>query len=324
MFDIVSIGDLLIDFTCVGESEQGMLLFERNPGGSSMNVAAQTNSLGGNAAVISTVGRDEHGEFLIDLVRDMGINVDNLQVTDAMGTRLMFVYLDEDNDRTFSPYKGTRSDLQTQADLLDYSQIENCKVFCYTPLSYSKGLPVFEASRRLLEVANKNNVLLAFDPNYRFPYTDRELRQMVTDAIMGSHILKLTEQELSYFVDGMDILSGTERLINGGAKLVAISMGKEGCFLRNQNGYAYSPTFKVDTKDTTGAGDSFMGALIYAATRAGVDIDALNKAELLEMVKFCNASAALCTTKRGSLLVMPTLAEVEKLLAEGELYPPVM
>ena len=94
-FDLVSMGDLMIDFSCVGKSKAGRLLYERNPGGGPMNVAAQLSRLGGKAGIISSVGEDEHGEYLYHLAQDdLGFDVTNLQYTSQVGTRCLFVYFD--------------------------------------------------------------------------------------------------------------------------------------------------------------------------------------------------------------------------------------
>ena len=106
MLDLVSMGDLMIDFSCVGKNDEGRLLFERNPGGAPMNVAAQLSRLGGKAGVICCLGRDEHGEYLYDLAKnELGFDVTNAQFTEKVGTRFLFVYFDQDKERSFTNYK---------------------------------------------------------------------------------------------------------------------------------------------------------------------------------------------------------------------------
>ncbi len=312
--DLVSIGDLMIDFTCLGKSDSGMLLYERNPGGAPMNVAAQLSRLGGRAAAVASVGADEHGEYLRDTMESLGVDVANISFCRNQGTRLLFVYFKDGNDRYFTDYRGTRADLELSVDTVDYGQIERTKVLLFSPLCNIYEKPIFKATRRAMEVAEQNGVLLAFDPNYRFPYEDDKLRQFDVDAIKNAHILKMTSEEFSYYLNEDDVMRGTERLLAGNARIVAVSMGKDGSFLRNRNGYAHRPAYRVDAVDTTGAGDSFMGSLLFQLTRTGVDIDALTTDELGRIADFANACAGASTTRRGSLLVMPDREEALRVM----------
>ncbi|MDR1505231.1 MAG: carbohydrate kinase [Prevotella sp.] len=308
--DLVSVGDLIIDFTCVGKNDAGILLFERNPGGAPINVASQLVKLGGSAGVICTVGKDEHGEYLRDLVRDMGIDITNLRFSNTMGTRCLFVYFKDGNDRYFTDYKSPRSDLEIYTNDLDFNQIKNSKVILYTSLSIIKDKPIYESTKLLLETARDNSVKIAYDPNFRFPYETSEQKQMVVSAIKGAHILKLTIEELDYFLGTTNVFKATEELLAGNAEIIAVTLGKKGCFLRNKNACVYQPAYDVNVLDTTGAGDSFMGALIYKLTRKNICASELSESALNHVAEFCNACASVSTTRRGSLLVMPTYEEV--------------
>jgi sugar/nucleoside kinase (ribokinase family) len=307
--DLVAVGDLMIDLTCVGENEAGILLFERNPGGAPINVASQLVKLGGSAGVICTVGKDEHGEYLRDLVRDMGIDITNLRFSDTLGTRCLFVYLKDGNDRHFTNYKSPRSDLEIYAENLDFNQIKNSRIFLYNPLSINKDKPIYESTNRLLKTAKDSGVKIAYDPNFRFPYESPEQKQMVVDAIRGAHILKMTIDELDYFLGTTDVFRAAEELLAGSAEIVAVTMGKNGCFLGNKNAVVYQPAYDVKVVDTTGAGDSFMGSLIFKLTREGSCASDLSESELNGIAEFCNACASVSTTRRGSLLIMPTREE---------------
>ena len=287
MLDLVSMGDLMIDFSCVGKNDEGRLLFERNPGGAPMNVAAQLSRLGGKAGVICCLGRDEHGEYLYDLAKnELGFDVTNAQFTEKVGTRFLFVYFDQDKERSFTNYKGSRSDLMIEASELDLSQIRRCKVFNYTPLSFEFDYPIAKAAELALAEAHSAGVMTAFDSNYRFPYEDMKVYHAVQDAIYSAQILKI----------------------------VAFTMGTSGSLLYTHKGWSYRPAYRVNALDTTGAGDSFMGALIYLLTHETDNIEELSVLDLERIGDFCNACAAASTMKRGSLLVMPTLSQIEHVL----------
>lgn len=314
----------MIDFTCLGKSDAGMLLFERNPGGSVMNVAAQVARLGGKSGAIACVGADEHGDYLRGLIRDMGIDVRNISTNLKLGTRMLFVYFKEGGDRYFTDYRGPRSDLEIDPDAIDYGQIAESRVFLHSPLCNSYDKPIYETTQRALATAAKHGVLTAYDANFRFPYEDEKLRQMDIDSIKSADILKMTVEEFEYYLGETDVIRGADKLVAGGTRIIAVSMGRDGCYIRNRKASAYQPAYAVDTLDTTGAGDSFMGALIYQVTRPGVDMDALDAGDLSRMAEFANASASASTTRRGSLLVMPNQEEVRDIMASVPKAPTCM
>ncbi|MCC8180134.1 MAG: carbohydrate kinase [Planctomycetes bacterium] len=312
--DLVSLGDLMIDFTCLGNSDSGQALFERNPGGGPMNVAAQVARLGGKAAVIASVGADEHGEYLRDTMRSLGVNADNVSACAEFGTRMLFVYFKDGHERYFTDYRGPRSDLQLSARNIDYDVVANAKVMIYAALCNIYDQPIYEAKNQALAVARRHGALVAFDANFRFPYEDDKLRRLDMQAIREAHIVKLTQEEFAYYLNEPDIMRGSEELLAGNARIVAVSMGRNGSFIRTRKAHAYRPAYQVEAVDTTGAGDSFMGSLIYRLTRPGVIIDDLGEDDLGGIAEFANACAGASTTKRGSLLVMPTRAEAERVM----------
>lgn len=315
MLDLVSMGDLMIDFSCAGKNDEGRLLFERNPGGAPMNVAAQLSRLGGKAGVICCLGRDEHGEYLYDLAKnELGFDVTNAQFTEKVGTRFLFVYFDQDKERSFTNYKGSRSDLMIEASELDLSQIRRCKVFNYTPLSFEFDYPIAKAAELALAEAHSAGVMTAFDSNYRFPYEDMKVYHAVQDAIYSAQILKLSQDDIRYFMKEENVFSACEKLLAGNAKIVAFTMGTSGSLLYTHKGWSYRPAYRVNALDTTGAGDSFMGALIYLLTHETDNIEELSVLDLERIGDFCNACAAASTMMRGSLLVMPTLSQIEHVL----------
>ncbi len=278
-----------------------------------MNVAAQVARLGGKVGVISVVGDDEHGAFLRQTVESLGIDISNVAVSGSLGTRCIFVYLNDGNDRCFTNYRGTRPDLEIDPDSIDYSQVAAAKAIYFSPLANTYTKPIFEARSRALKVAEESGALVVYAPNYRFPCEDQRLRQLDIEAILGADILKMTAEEFSYYLEEDDIMRGSENLLKGRARLVAVSMGRDGCFLRSRNGFAYKSAFDVSVVDTTGAGDSFIGAIAYQVTRPGVSIDRRSSEVLLRMAECANACASASTTRRGSLMVMPDLDKAREI-----------
>lgn len=206
--------------------------------------------------------------------------------------------------------------MDINAEKIDMNCLKESKVFLYTPLAHERDYPIYKTINQLLELARVNNVLIAYDPNFRFPYRTEEEHQSVVDAIRTSDILKLTIEEMSIILGEHDVIKGIEKLLGGNVKLAAVTMGKYGCFLGNRNGLVYRPTFNIPGQDTTGTGDSFMGTLLYSITCEDIKIDCLNQKDLERIADFCNACASGCTMHRGSLLVMPNKEQAEKFMCE--------
>lgn len=229
---------------------------------------------------------------------------------------MLFVHFKEGNDRYFLESKSKRSDLEIYFDQIDTACMKECKVFLYTPLAHEIEYPIYETVKRLLVLARDEGALVAYDPNYRFPYKTPAEHMRVKEAIKAADILKLTIEEMQIILGENDAIHGMKNLLEQNAKIVAVTMGGDGCLLGNKRGIVYCPAYHVQAEDTTGAGDSFMGALLYSITRNGCCAGMLEKEELKSIGQFCNACAAGCTMQRGSLLVMPDMEKALKLMQE--------
>ena len=165
MLDVLTIGDLMIDFTSLGTNEAGKLVFERNPGGAPANVASQVARLGGNSGFIGSVGQDEHGLYLIETMKKLGIDVSCLRISDKEATRITFVYLNQGNDRYFSNYQSPRADRDLPEDERYYRQADNCRILHFASTSQF-GEPIAATSSKLMAYARKQNKLISYDPNW--------------------------------------------------------------------------------------------------------------------------------------------------------------
>lgn len=311
LLDVVSLGDLILNFAYAGMSPGGFDLYERQPAGATANLLSQVVRLGGTGALISTVGDDYHGKYLYDYARKEGIDVSNVILSKDLSTRMMFVHFKEDNDRYFPDYYSRRTDVETRMEDIDVDIVKGCKAFAMSLFFYLKDKPIYRTSQKLLKIAEEQGSLVGLDCNWRGEQTSREVSQAICDAALNSDIVKLTDVELEHYFGETDLLRGTEKILGGKTKIVAVTLGKDGCLLRNRNGYVYRPTYDVDVADTTGAGDSFMGSLLYQLTRDGCNIDRLGTGELAEIADFSNACSSYSTSHRGSMAAMATMENVK-------------
>ena len=167
--DVLALGELLIDFTSNGVSEQGNGLFEANPGGAPCNVLAILNKLGKKTAFIGKVGNDGFGRMLKQTLEALGINTEGLYLDDVYHTTLALVHTDENGDRDFSFYRDPGADIMLTADEVDPELIRRAKIFHYGTLSMTHE-GVRAATKKAIEIAKEEGMLLSFNPNYRdFP-----------------------------------------------------------------------------------------------------------------------------------------------------------
>ena len=314
MFDLVALGETLIDFTPSGTNEQGMTLFARNPGGAPANVLAMNAILGGKTAFIGMVGQDAFGDFLESTMQKAGIDVSGLVRSKDAPTTLAFVQLDEKGDRSFSFYRKPGADVCLAPEDVDVDLLTGCRVFHFGAVSLTDE-PARSATLFAAKEAKKAGALISFDPNYRPPLWESEgaARQAMTEALPLADILKVSDEEAALLTGTTAIEQAGRALLDAGAALVLITGGEKGAFFMTDNVMGAAPAFAVNAVDTTGSGDAFVGALLYRLR--GLDreaIGALSREELTDAVTFASAAGGLTAEKKGAIPAMPGGAAIEE------------
>ena len=325
MFDIVSIGDLLTNYTHIGENTSDISLFERHPAGATSNLLSQCSRLGGRVALITTIGGDIDGLFLYNYIKDNDFDVSGVRIEKSLCTRSVFVYFKENNDRYFSYNNSPITQYETVLSDHDIELVKKAKIFNY-PLSFEEtDKPIYNTTKKLDEVARVNGVLRAIDANYRGQAFSSELKKKHRETLLHADIIKLSLDEMKYYFGTDDIYEGTDIVLReGNVQLIAVTLDKDGCFLRTSNHCAYMPTYSVSPVDTTGAGDSFFGSLLYQIANNDTAISMLSEVQLYQMADFSNACASYSTMFRGSLAIMGTLNQILEFKNYHVLYPPLM
>ena len=313
-FDVVALGEALIDFTPAGKSEKGLPLYEANPGGAPANVLAAVKKLGGRSAFIGKVGDDAHGKFLADNMKKYGVDLAGMRIDREIPTTLAFVALDEKGDRSFSFYRKPGADLMLRPEELDECLLCDCRIFHFGSVSMTAD-PARSATLAAAEAAKKAGAIVSFDPNYRpllWDSPDDAIEQMKRGAAL-SDVVKFADTELEMLTGSNDISSGAAGFIENGATLVLVSMGAGGSYIRNARAEVRLATYDVDTVDTTGAGDAFLGAVLSRISGMTLDgIASLDEAELRDVLDFANACGSLTTTKTGAAPAIPSREEIEE------------
>lgn len=311
-FDVVALGELLIDFTEDSVSKQGNPLLEANPGGAPCNVLSMLTRLDKKVAFIGKVGNDGFGHQLERAIIEQGISTDGLVFDDKVHTTLAIVTKLENGDRDFSFYRKPGADVNLSEDEINEDLIKNSRIFHFGSLSFTDE-PVRSASKKALKIAKENDLLCTFDPNLRVPLWDSldEARKQIHYGFQHCDVLKISDNEIQWFTGKDDFDEGMQFLKENypNIKLICLSMGSEGSRAYYKDICVEQSAFlQSGPVETTGCGDTFCGSMIN--TLLENDIDHLTEENLLTMLTFANAAASLVATKKGALRVMPKKEEV--------------
>lgn len=324
MFDVVALGELLIDFTPIGKSEKGNDIYESNPGGAPANVLAALAKLNRKTAFIGKVGKDSFGILLKEVLDKNNISSEGLRFSEDINTTITFVSLDKKGDRSFVFYRKPGADMMLKEDEIDYELIKNSKVFHFGSVSMTSE-PCRTATLKAAAYARENGLLVSYDPNLRILLwkNEEEARNQILEGMKYADVLKISEEELEFITGIKDFAKGTAYLKNTyDIKLIFVTLGSEGCFYRAGNITGKLDGYKVNAIDTTGAGDAFLGGALYKIIEMDKKITELDDSDMKQIVSFANGVGALVTTKKGAISVMPDKTEIEKQMEQINLYRP--
>lgn len=312
--DVTALGELLIDFTENGTSPQGNPLLEANPGGAPCNVLAMLSKLGHRTAFVGKVGTDMFGKRLRQVVTGAGIDTSGLVEDKDVNTTLAFVHTLADGDREFSFYRNPGADMMLTPAEVKKELVQDCRIFHFGTLSMTAE-NCRKATEESIALAKHAGALISFDPNLREPLWD-SLETAKARTLYGLEqcdILKISDNEIEWLTGEKDYKSAAESLkAKYNIPLVLVSLGKQGSMALSDAAFAEVPGYKVDTIETTGAGDTFCACVLHYILEHG--FRTYDMTELTEMLRFANAAAAIVTTRKGALAVMPAKEEISALI----------
>ena len=289
-YDVVALGELLIDFTAQGAGADGYPLMAAHPGGAPANFLAAIARLGGRTALLSKVGADAFGTMLTGTLREVGVDTRGVVVAEDAFTTLAFVTLDARGERSFSFARKPGADTQLRAEELDLSLIEKTKAFHFGTLSLTDE-PARGATQRAVAFAKERGKLITFDPNLRPP-----LWRSPDDVV------KLSDNEVG-FLFGLSPREGAAYIRERfGTQLVFVTCGADGCEFANPRAQGHVDGLKgLTVTDTTGAGDIFGGCAVWRLLQSGKPPAALDEAELRGIAEFACRVAGRSTEKSGGI-----------------------
>lgn len=316
MGKLFSIGEVLIDFIPLqkGKALKDVSSFERAPGGAPANVAAAVAKFGGDSALITKVGVDAFGDFLLEQLTHFGVSTDKILRTKEANTGLAFVSLREDGERDFSFYRKPSADLLLMDTEIEENWFHEGDIlhFCSVDLVES---PMKGAHIKAIKSVKTHSGLISFDPNVRLPLWNdpEECRKTILEFIPMAHILKVSDEELEFITGISDERKAIASLFTGDVKVVVFTKGSKGAELYIKDRKYESMGYNVKVEDTTGAGDAFIGGLLYQLLKRNVNQN--NLVDIIEefhkdILRFANASGALTTTKKGAISAIPSKEDI--------------
>ncbi len=321
MLDVICLGELLIDF-CAAEADVSLAdarTFVKAPGGAPANVAVGVARLGLSAGFICAVGDDPFGEFLENVIVREGVDTSHLVKIDDVRTTLAFIASRSDGRKDIAFYRNPGADMCLAAEHIDADYITSSAAMHFGSISRIDPSPraATDLARKLAMGAG---AMISYDPNWRPTlWADHDIaRERIVEGFDGTTVAKVSDEEWELVTGSKDFAGGAGFILDRGVQLVVRSEGDHGASFATAKTSGYVEPFAVQCVEPTGAGDGFMACLIVellAHRRDSVQPGALDKSELMRIVRRANAAGALACTKLGAIPSLPTADEVDALLA---------
>src|SRR5580765_6533060 len=262
MKKILCVGEALIDMICTdaGKSLSEGQNFLKKPGGAPTNVAAAIAALGGEVELAAKVGNDPFGKQLIEVMQSFGVSTKWILQSNDYFTTFAFVSLMEDGERDFVFNRGADGELR-RAEIEQINLDEFSIIHFGSATGFLPG-PLQAAYQGLLQKALQKNIFISFDPNYR-----HLLFKNNTQAFIDQSWNFLETCNFFKLSDAVKILLQKTNAV------FAITLGKEGTMLGINQETVIIPSIHVRPVDTTGAGDAFVGAVLYQLSKMHEDLN---------------------------------------------------
>lgn len=306
MLDILAVGELLIDFTPMGKGQ-----FKANPGGAPCNFLTMAQKLGAKTAFIGKVGEDAFGVQLKQVLDQQGIDTEGLVMDSRHGTTLAFVHLAENGERSFSFYRKACADVMLSIEEVNLELLNRTKVLHFGSLSLTDD-PIRSTVFSMLDYARAHGKLITYDPNYRPPLWNSEFEaiEFMKKGMGYADIVKVSEEELELITGEKTLESGCQFLREMGVRMVFVTLGEKGAYYTYEKGSGYVAGLEAKVADTTGAGDTFFGAVVQQLVESGTPVTEIEVSKLEQIISVANTAAAICVEGFGGIPSIPTKEQI--------------
>ena len=302
MYDVIALGELLIDFASKSVDAAGYPTMAANPGGAPGNFLAALNAYGAKTGFLGKVGDDAFGHLLLGTLTQAGIETKGIVVDPDVFTTLAFVTFDDKGDRSFSFARKPGADTQLRWEEVDKTMIDESKVFHFGTLSLT-GEPARATTQKAVAYAKEQGKLITYDPNLRKPLwkTEEEAKEQILWGLYQADVVKISDEEVE-FLWNCTPEEGADKLLNEfGVSLAMVTLGPKGCYLKTANAVCVAPGPKVSPIDTTGAGDIFGGSAVSRLLELNKPVAELTAEDLAYIGYFATTAASLSTEFVGGI-----------------------
>ncbi len=313
MAKVICPGEVLIDFISLenGKKLVDVEKFQKKAGGAPANVATALVKLGASAEFVGAVGKDSFGRFLIETLNRYEVGTSQVIEDEHLGTTIAYVSIDENGERDFEFMRGADGNISPQQ--IDFNAFKDCKIIHLGSATALLGAQLYEVYQAFIEFANQHDKFISFDPNYRDAlYHDKQelFVKHCKEVIKHVDLIKVSEEEGQIITGETDHHQMIAALHDLGAKIVTLTLGKEGSLVSIENTHKVE-SIAVKMVDSTGAGDAFIGALLsQIANLEQPKVILKDEKMLVDFTKNANKVGALTTTKLGALDSIPSWDEI--------------
>ncbi len=312
MKKILCIGEALIDMICTdrNKSLSDGVNFLKKAGGAPMNVAAAVAALGGDVMVAAKVGADPFGQHLIDVLNSFQVDTTHIIRDKEHFTTFAFVSLMENGERDFYFNRGADGMLSTN-DLAGID-LQACGIAHFGSATGFLPGPLQQTYTELLDKSKSAGRFISFDPNYRhllFGHQQEEFIRRTWTFIKACDFFKVSDEEALLITGKTSVEAAAEEFFNQSSAVFAITLGKEGTMLGISNTISIIPSIPINAVDTTGAGDAFVGAVLYQLSALEhMSIGELQQSDWQEIIHQANKAGARTCEYLGAMEAFKNLS----------------
>jgi sugar/nucleoside kinase (ribokinase family) len=310
MFDVFALGDMIVDFTPLPSSKNGNPVYECNPGGTVANMAAVTAVLGLKTILAGKVGDEDLGRFIEKVLASKGVDTSGVVFDKLHFSTQTFVTL-KNGERSFIFSRKYAADIFYFKDDIDLDKLRASKIFHISGMNFTDD-PCKTATFYALDQVRRTGIIRTLDVNYRPALwkSEKDFCETMPEVIKQIDIYKGSDEETLILTGEKTLDKAAEKIRSWGPELIFISGGYRGAYFYYEGISGILNTYNTKRVDTTGAGDCFMGAILYRVIRRN-GIKDFSREELEDIVDFANAAGAVSITGRGGIASVPTLDNVE-------------
>jgi sulfofructose kinase len=301
MYDCIGVGIIALDHLMVvdsyplSNSKNKIREYAKQGGGPVPTALATLGKLGKRTALVAKIGHDPAAEFLMDELERYHVNIKYLRMDATILTPESFIIIDRRNgERTVF----LNRDKQARLELPDIQQ----EIFQNCSLVHIDGHDS-DVSMRIVEWARAMHIPVSLDIGSFRPIPEDMLDQIDYAIVSESYAD-------SALIPG-DPLESCKKLCKRGIKIAGVTCGARGCYFATATEHLHQPAYKIDARDTTGAGDVFHGAALYAV---------LEGFDLKRIAQFASAAAALKCRSIGGKAGIPDLDEIKNFIQSNSRF----